>query len=248
MNKKINNKLTGDPKPIKARQSRGKLSREHFYKNTQKAIYKIINNVNDKIYIGQSNDPNRRFEEHCKYDRDNTLIHKAIRKYGREHFKMEIIEWTKNYNEREKYWIKKLNSLSPNGYNMVEDANPPLLAGENNSSAIINKEISKEVIKDLKYTFLDVGDICKKYNISVDIIRHINDGTSWRQQNIKYPIRKQLSNNELKVEIVKVLLKETALSQELIANLVGMKRSFVTMINNGKNHNDKNEDYPLRKD
>lgn len=31
-----------------------------------KAIYKIENKINHKIYIGQSNDPNRRFIEHCK--------------------------------------------------------------------------------------------------------------------------------------------------------------------------------------
>lgn len=90
MKESIHNKLTGNPKPIKARQSRGKLSRNHS--QNKKAIYKITNDINDKIYIGQSNNPNRRFEEHCKYSRDNTLIHKAIHKYGREHFKMTVLE------------------------------------------------------------------------------------------------------------------------------------------------------------
>lgn len=241
----IHNRLTGNPKPISARQSRGKLSRKHI--QNKKAIYKIVNDINDKVYIGQSNNPTRRFKEHCKYAKDNTLIHKAIIKYGEEHFKMKIIEWTSDYNNREQYWIKELNTINPNGYNIVENAFPPLHIGNDSPSAIINDNIAYKIQCDLKYTMIDVGDLCEKYKITPDIIRHINDGSSWRQRNLKYPIRNQLSNNDIKADIVKVLLEHTNLSHELIANIVGMKRSFVTMINNGKNHHDNDRIYPLRK-
>ena len=245
MKESIHNKLTGNPKPIKARQSRGKLSRNHS--QNKKAIYKITNDINDKIYIGQSNNPNRRFEEHCKYSRDNTLIHKAIHKYGREHFKMTVLEWTEDYDNKEKEYIQKLNTLSPYGYNITEDANPPLHIGENSPSAKITDNIAYKISCDLKYTLLDIGDICKKYSISRDIVRHINEGHSWKQRNWNYPIREEASNISIKVNIAKILLRETNLSHELIANLLGMKRSFVTMINNGKNHKDKDVDYPIRK-
>ena len=45
-------------------------------------------------------------------------IHKAIKKYGKQNFTLEIVETVnKNYlNEREIYWIQKYNSYD-NGYN-----------------------------------------------------------------------------------------------------------------------------------
>ena len=246
MSEKINNKLTGNSKPITARQSRGKLSRKH--EQNKKAIYKIVNDINNKIYIGQSNNPSRRFEEHCKYSRDNTLIHKAIKKYGREHFKMIIIEWTEDYNNREKELIREFNSVAPNGYNITEDANPPTLRGDDNPCSKITDDISYSISCDLRYTMMDIGDICDKYNVSQDIIRHINEGDSWRHRGWKYPIRKELSNISINADSAKLLLQYTSMSHELIANLLGMKRSFVTMINSGRNHHDDKISYPIRKD
>lgn len=68
-----------------------------------KSIYKITNTINQKVYIGQSIHPIQRFSEHCYNDTDS-LIHRAIKKYGKENFQFEIIEPDiENYNEREKY-------------------------------------------------------------------------------------------------------------------------------------------------
>ena len=70
-----------------------------------KAIYKITNMINNKIYIGQSVDPNHRFISHCSRannDSDNSPIHTAIKKYGKENFVLDIIEWTEDYNNRER--------------------------------------------------------------------------------------------------------------------------------------------------
>ena len=60
--------------------------------------------INDKVYIGQSVDPKRRFKAHCsraKNDSDNSPIHAAIKKYGKENFKLDILEWTEDYNNAE---------------------------------------------------------------------------------------------------------------------------------------------------
>ena len=46
-----------------------------------------------------------------------------MKKYGIEHFHYEILEDNildkKELSEREKYWIKKLNTIRPNGYNIA---------------------------------------------------------------------------------------------------------------------------------
>ena len=83
-------------------------------------IYKISNTVNDKLYIGQTHRSiNHRFSEHCKPSRNKlSIITKAICKYGRDKFKIEVLEETLFPVEKEEFYIKKFNTISPNGYNL----------------------------------------------------------------------------------------------------------------------------------
>ncbi len=76
-------------------------------------IYKIINHINNKIYIGQSIDIDRRFKEHIrtsKLNKDNMPIHKAMYKYGIENFSIVVIEECEIslLDEKEKYYINCL--------------------------------------------------------------------------------------------------------------------------------------------
>ena len=84
-------------------------------------VYKITNLLDGKIYVGQTiRTLERRFKEHTEAD---SLIGKAIRKFGIENFSSEILETcqTKNQlNEREIFWIEKLNCKTPNGYNVKD--------------------------------------------------------------------------------------------------------------------------------
>ena len=90
-----------------------------------KSIYCNTNLTNNKKYIGQSIHPYIRFQQHCQKSCQHvSLIHQAIQKYGKENFQFEILESNiSNFNEREKYWIKKLNTLQPYGYNLLEAEN-----------------------------------------------------------------------------------------------------------------------------
>jgi group I intron endonuclease len=78
-------------------------------------VYKIVNIVNNKIYIGYTKqDLEKRYHQHitCGSRSGAQLLKNAILKYGRENFKIEIL---KEYNDRksvidgEKFWIKTLN-------------------------------------------------------------------------------------------------------------------------------------------
>lgn len=84
-------------------------------------IYKIQNLINNKIYIGQSIEIERRWQKHLTAN-DNFLIHKALKKYGKENFIFSIVEECdqSQLDEKEQYWIQYYNSILPNGYNMIQ--------------------------------------------------------------------------------------------------------------------------------
>ena len=55
-------------------------------------IYQLKNKINGKIYIGKTTQSvMTRFHKHChaSLKDSNTLIHKAIRKYGKENFEVD---------------------------------------------------------------------------------------------------------------------------------------------------------------
>ncbi len=84
-------------------------------------IYKITNDINNKVYIGKTQfSIEKRFWEHCrdskKRKNEKRPLYSAMNKYGIEHFHIELVEETSNPEEREKYWIKQYNSFH-NGYN-----------------------------------------------------------------------------------------------------------------------------------
>jgi group I intron endonuclease len=94
-------------------------------------IYKILNNLNGKVYIGQTvSSLNRRFLQHCRKD---SAIGSAIRKYGKENFSIEEIDGANSLSELnylEKHYINTYNSLAPNGYNLSSGGNNGLHSDE----------------------------------------------------------------------------------------------------------------------
>lgn len=91
-------------------------------------IYKISNMINGKIYIGQTILlPERRWRQHelsamnTSYYDHNVPLHFAMKKYGLENFRYEIIEECDDdlLNEREIFWIAHFDSTNPElGYNL----------------------------------------------------------------------------------------------------------------------------------
>jgi len=84
-------------------------------------IYKI-SSPSGKVYVGQTiQEFKHRIRSHHRKDSGCTAISRAIHKYGDE-MKYEIIEDNiphEQLDEREIYWVKELNSLAPNGYNLT---------------------------------------------------------------------------------------------------------------------------------
>lgn len=84
-------------------------------------IYQITNDINGKIYIGKTERTiQKRWAEHkidyLKPEEEIRPLYRAMRKYGIEHFHIELIEETDQPEEREIYWIEQKRSFK-NGYN-----------------------------------------------------------------------------------------------------------------------------------
>lgn len=215
----------------------------------QKAIYKIENKINHKIYIGQSNRPEKRFREHLtKKEGYSSLIHQAFVKYGIENFSFEILGWYDDYNEQEKYYIQKYKSLAPYGYNISPGGNePPHGNGENNNNAKISQTTADNVIRQLLDWRIPRKTIISSNKITSDILRHINEGTSWKKQDLTYPLRPgEKVLNEYRADYIKWLCCSTTIPLNHIGALVGWNRSSAKMINNGTNHYDAELKYPIR--
>jgi group I intron endonuclease len=99
-------------------------------------VYKAVNKINGKIYVGQTVKALRtRIGEH--FNRPRTPFDYALRKYGRMNFEITILDicgTREQMNEREIYWIKAFNCKSPNGYNLNDGGN-----GSNPSPGTIEK-------------------------------------------------------------------------------------------------------------
>lgn len=86
-------------------------------------IYKITNLVNGKIYIGQTVQClNKRWKQHCRKNSHCLYLKNAIQKYGKENFKIEVLEncsFFDEMEEKEKQHILDNNCIFPNGYNLT---------------------------------------------------------------------------------------------------------------------------------
>lgn len=159
-----------------------------------KGIYKYTNLINGKIYIGQSIHLSIRYNQHKNRYNDkndteyNHSFHTAIRKYGWENFKYEVLIDNddlslEDLDNLESYYIDYYDSYN-SGYN--ED--------KGGSNAIhprkLDEESALKLKEEIKNTNITFTELSKKYNISLGMVSDINKGNHWSfVGNFTYPIR-----------------------------------------------------------
>ena len=132
-------------------------------------IYKISNDINEKIYIGKTGRTVKdRFAEHIYNSTREDITHRplyaAMNKYGTEHFFVEKIDECENdeeASEKEIYWITYYNSYQ-NGYNAT-------LGGDGKAYLNLNEN---EIIEKHNKRFSN-REIARQYNVSEKTIRNI---------------------------------------------------------------------------
>lgn len=87
------------------------------------SIYIIRNIINNMIYVGFSDDPERRFKKHkqCAIRGSRACLHRSMRDFGIENFVLEIVYQSWDFEDclkiMEPYFIRKYRSFGPAGYN-----------------------------------------------------------------------------------------------------------------------------------
>ena len=224
----------------------------------RKSIYKITNLLNGKSYIGQSCHPIIRFKQHCQPScQAESLIHRAIQKYGKENFSLKILEDNiENYNDREKYWIQYFNTLAPYGYNICEggEYRPEVLYGENSNLSLYTNEQFHSVLRDLINFQKDKENfdiIAERNKVSIEYVHKVNLGCARVEQKTDkhiYPIIEiyhKIDSNMLTCILSD--LRETNLTQKEISKKYNVSSAMISGINTGKLYYNKNEIYPIRK-
>ena len=200
-------------------------------------IYCYTNKQNGKKYVGQTNNIKRRYKQHKEdsfknYNdaRYNQAIHCAIRKYGLDNFDFEILEVLENktseeVNERETYWIREKNSLSPNGYNLkaTGEAN----RGRNSSSL---SDADKNEIRRRLREKESIREIAEDYLLSYSYVSQINTGERLFSDSENYPLQSNRTEVYLYLKIIE-LLKDTMLSMNKIAETLGVSKDTVQRVN-----------------
>ena len=94
-------------------------------RNSAPGIYYYKNKINGKLYIGQAQNLHKRHSAFGRGKYCGGIFDNAIKKYGKENFEYGILTHCKveELDKWEQFYIKRLKTKSPNGYNLTEGGN-----------------------------------------------------------------------------------------------------------------------------
>ena len=160
-----------------------------------RGIYKIINTVNNKIYIGQTNDISARWYNHI-YELNgnkhpNAHLQNAWNRYGEDKFVFEIMyecDDNDDLNKIEKESILQYNSNNDlYGYNLTSGGEGYRLKQETKDKLSISKRgqkasLSAEDVHKIKmamYCFMDRNEIANIFNANKKVLTSIAMGKTY---------------------------------------------------------------------
>jgi len=213
-------------------------------------IYKIKNNINNKIYVGCTTKPiEQRFVEHIQRSKNNkfnkTKLYYSFKKYGIENFSIELIEECdeKLMFIREIEYIKEFNSYN-NGLNSTEGGEGCL--GYKHSDDIrkkISEKTKEKSHKDKTYEeiYSDRSDEekekrkngVKNHWDSLNEIEREKRTEKTKQKN------RQISKYDIETIIeIKKLMQDGLKNKEIHKNFPDVKVDYLSSIRSGRRWKD----------
>ena len=229
-------------------------------------IYKYTNKINGKVYIGQTNNLQKRFNGHKseafnpKSKGYNLPFHCAIRKYGIKNFIYEVLEEIEDgesqdfINDREIFFIDFYHSLTTeNGYNLTVGGDgcpkPPLTYEEKLSRS---KLFTGDEIKDIQQRLLndeefdDIEEIYKP-KLKRTFLVNINTGTNFYNPDFNYPLKKNARSkfSQKEIRAIKDRIKSGEKYSSIQKDFNIKSAGFLSKINTGKYFYSNEDTYPL---
>jgi group I intron endonuclease len=121
-------------------------------------IYKIVNKIDKKTYIGQTvQDYESRWSDHVKKRSNCRYLKSALKKHGVDNFDFKIvcITFDSSLDDMEIEYIKQYDCLAPNGYNLRLGGN----------SGRHHEETKKKISDSLKTTYRNGTTIHSKHQL-----------------------------------------------------------------------------------
>ena len=133
----------------------------------ESGIYCYRNKINGKLYIGQAKDLRSRYLGFLRKDRrySGILIDNARKKYGIENFEYSILTHCpiNELNYWENYYIERLKTVRPNGYNMTNGGDSVYTSTKEYKN-IMTEKLKKTILS--KNPTLDVSKVYYESNRS----------------------------------------------------------------------------------
>lgn len=194
-------------------------------------IYKATNNITGNNYIGEDKHWPKRIVDHksCSFNKKsnayNYIFHKAIRKYGWENFKWEILyqslDGEHTLNIMEPHFIEEYNSFMPNGYNMTLGGDAPFRGKKHSKKTKLLMKLKHLGILHTEATKQKISKSKKGKHLSIQ--HRENTAKAFSKNWLIFPPNKQ----PVKISNLKKFCRENNLNQGymcLIAN--GKKISY----------------------
>lgn len=220
----------------------------------QYIIYKYIKvNTNEVVYIGRTNNLERRRREHEIYEPQekgrphyNYPLSKGIRKYGKENYRCEVIETVDSYEEslqKEKYWIKYYNTFEDiSKYNYTPGGELSFATAKFNDTII-------DEVKSLLEQQISFKEINDRTGVSIPHISEINTGKRRKDYTHHYPINAMTCGrklNDVQIQEIISLLESSTKTVQEISLLYNVSETTINGINTGKRYKQKDISYPIR--
>ena len=201
-------------------------------------IYTIHNILNNKIYVGKTNNIKNRWTRHranavSKNELVKMPIHHAIAKYGLDNFVFSIIQTFKNEVDclqAETYWIKHFNSINRKlGYNLTK-------GGIGSSGFKLSQETKDKISKANSGTKRTESTKKVMSDKKKGFQNHFYGKTHSKETKIRNSGENSKSA-KLKIrEVIEIidLFKHKIISQKQIAIIYGISQQQVSRIVNGK--------------
>ncbi|AEW47209.1 putative endonuclease [Bacillus phage BCP78] len=205
----------------------------------QATIYKAVNKINGKVYVGKTTGAlERRKRQHkhaAKSEKNKSYFHKALLKYGWENFSWEVIDTATDCDElniKEIFWIKQLEAnTSAKGYNLTigGDGKVGYTHTEEARKRMSEARKGKKMSEDLKKKLIEINTGREH---TEEAKKKISDAQIGKPRKTKGERNGFSKLTEKDVIGIKKLLAKGKYQKE-IASMYNVARSTITAINKG---------------